>query len=75
MANRNTLSTDPDRVRERMDASRQEVADSLLSLRERIRMRTDWRASVRRAPTAILGGAFAVGFAIALLSSRKRNEE
>src|SRR5690606_38940027 len=42
MANRHTLSTHPDRVRERIDASREEIAESLLALRERLRIRHDW---------------------------------
>lgn len=75
MSNRNTLSTHPARVRERMDASRQEVAESLLALRERLRLRTDWRLALQRSPTAILGAAFVLGFVIARFTSRKRNEE
>lgn len=75
MANRHTLSTHPDRVRERLDASREEIAESLLALRERLRIRHDWQGAVRRHPAVALGAAFALGFLVARLSSRKRDEE
>lgn len=73
MANRNTLPTHPARVRERLDASREEFADSLLALRERFRIRYDWRGAIQRSPTVALGGAFAVGFLLAKLTSRGRD--
>lgn len=74
MSNRNTLSTHPARVRERLDASREEVADSLLALRDRLRMRYDWRQALQRSPAAALGVAFAAGYLVAKLTSRKRND-
>ena len=75
MASRNTLSTHPDRVRARLDASRQEAAESILALNERLRIGTDWRLALQRAPAAVLGGAFALGFVIARLTSRKGSRE
>lgn len=75
MANRNTLSTHPARVRERIEASREEIADSLLALREGLRLRYDWRQALQRSPAVLLGAAFAVGFLVAQLTSRKRDRE
>jgi len=72
MSNRHALSTNPDRVRERMDESRQEIADALLALRERLRIPYDWRGAVHRHPALVLLGAFAVGFLLARFSTRKR---
>lgn len=75
MADRHALSTDPDRVRERMDASRQEMAEALLALRERLRIPYDWRGAVHRRPALALIGAFALGFLLARLSTRMRRRD
>lgn len=75
MSSRTTLSTPPDRVRARLDASREEVAASLLAIGERLRWAGGWRHAVRRRPVVMLGVAFGLGFVVAKLTSRKGSEE
>lgn len=74
MPERDRLAEQPDRVRERIEASRNEAIDAFLRIRERLRFPYDWRGAVRRAPALALLGGFVAGFALARLSSRERDE-
>jgi ElaB/YqjD/DUF883 family membrane-anchored ribosome-binding protein len=49
--------------------SREQVAESILALREEVARRTDWRGWIRRRPALAFGAAFAVGL---LLGTRGR---
>ncbi len=53
---------DPARIRAEIESARAEIAESLLSLRDEVNERLDWRAFVRRKPFVAVGVAFAVGY-------------
>lgn len=52
---------DPDEIRAEIERARDEVADTLILLRDEVQARLDWRWMVRRRPYAALGAAFFAG--------------
>lgn len=73
MPDRDRRANQPERVRERIESSRAEIIEVLLSLQDRLTPRTDWRGTIRRSPTTSLLGAFTVGYFLARLSSRQKD--
>lgn len=73
MSDRNQRAMQPERVRERIEASRAEIVETLFSLQHRMRVPYDWRGAIRQSPIPSLFGAFTVGFFLARLSSRERD--
>jgi ElaB/YqjD/DUF883 family membrane-anchored ribosome-binding protein len=49
-----------------IDAARTQIEASLTDIREIVKKRTDWRASVRRTPYRAVGVAFGLGFLLGL---------
>lgn len=59
MATRN-----PSDIRTEIEHTREEIAQSLATLRSSVTEATDWRTYVRRRPRVFLGAAFALGIVI-----------
>ena len=53
---------DPAEIQADIARAREEIARSVLTLRERMNEARDWRTWVRRRPVAAVGGALALGF-------------
>lgn len=64
-----------ERLRTEMAHARDELADSIAAIQERLLEATDWRAVVRRRPLTVLLCAGAVGFLIARLEIPRRKDE
>lgn len=73
MPDRDQRTIQPDRVRERIETSRAEIIEALLSLQDRLTPRVDWRGAIRRSPAPSLLGALTVGYFMARLSSREKD--
>ncbi len=58
----------PAQIRAEIERTREQLASSVLALRQEVAVRTDWREWVRRRPGTCLAAAFTVGF---LLGSRR----
>jgi ElaB/YqjD/DUF883 family membrane-anchored ribosome-binding protein len=50
--------------------ARERVAESLLSLRQEVARKTDWRGWVRERPVTVLSAAFAIGLLLGLRTGR-----
>ncbi|WP_373048934.1 DUF3618 domain-containing protein [Vulgatibacter sp.] len=57
-----SVRRDPEQIRAEIENARAEIADSLLSLRDEVSERLDWRNFVQRRPFVAVGMAFAVGY-------------
>jgi ElaB/YqjD/DUF883 family membrane-anchored ribosome-binding protein len=57
---------DPDVIRHDIERTREEIAESLATLRTSVTEAADWRTYVRRQPLAYIGGAFALGLLLGL---------
>lgn len=57
---------EPNEIRSEIERTREELAESLLHLRDRMTEVTDWRTYVRRQPVAFVAGAFTLGLLIGL---------
>ena len=57
---------DPNEIRTEIERTREEIAQSLITLRSSVTEATDWKGYVRRQPWAFVGGAFALGLLIGL---------
>lgn len=55
---------DPQEIRSDIERTRDEIAQSIVSLRDSVSDATDWRIWVRRNPLPFVGAAFALGFLI-----------
>lgn len=53
---------DPAAIRAELEASRAEIADSLLNLRAEVAHQMDWRRPIRSRPLQAVGIAFAIGY-------------
>ena len=62
---------DPAEVREEIERAREQVAFSARALRQRMAMRTDWRAWVRRRPYLYVAGVLAMGILIGRRSKQR----
>jgi hypothetical protein len=58
----------PAQVRAEIERTREQLATSVLALREEVAVATDWRLWVQRRPVLCLSTAFAIGF---LIGSRR----
>lgn len=58
------MSRDPDEIRAEIERTREEIVQSLATLRTSVTHATDWRVYVRRQPLAFAGVAFAVGLLV-----------
>jgi len=57
---------DPNEIRTEIERAREEIAQSLITLKSSVTEATDWKSYVRRQPLAFVGGAFAIGLLIGL---------
>jgi len=57
---------DPNEIRTEIERTREEIAQSLITLKSSVTEATDWKSYVRRQPLAFVGGAFAIGLLIGL---------
>lgn len=57
---------DPAEIRSEIERTREEIAQSIVSLRDSVTDAADWRGWVRRNPIPFLATAFAVGFIVGL---------
>lgn len=57
---------DPEQIRAEIERTREEIAQSLETLRTSVSEATDWKLYVRRQPLAYVGGAFAIGLLLGL---------
>lgn len=55
---------DPQEIRSDIERTRDEIAQSIVSLRDSVSDAADWRIWVRRNPLPFVGTAFALGFLI-----------
>ncbi|HEX3695922.1 MAG TPA: hypothetical protein VH374_11075 [Polyangia bacterium] len=56
------MSDDVTRTEAEIERTREQVAMSVLALRDEVARRTDWREWIRARPTTFLGAAFVLGF-------------
>ncbi len=57
---------DPNEIRTEIERTREEIAQSLTTLRSSVTEATDWKTYVRRQPLVFVGGAFALGLLVGL---------
>ena len=57
-----TRARDPAAIQADIARAREEIARSVLTLRERMSEARDWRSWVRKRPVVAVGGALALGF-------------
>lgn len=57
---------DPAEIRTDIERTREEIAESIVALRDSVSDAADWKAWVKRNPMPFLAGAFAVGFIVGL---------
>lgn len=57
---------DPSEIRSEIERTREEIAQSLITLKSSVNDATDWKGYVRRQPWTFIGGAFALGLLIGL---------
>ena len=57
---------EPEEIRSEIERTREEIVQSLATLRTTVTEAADWKTYVRRRPLVAIGGAFAVGFLIGL---------
>ncbi len=56
------ISPEVARAEEDIERTREQVAHSVMALRNEVVRRTDWREWIRARPAVFLGGAFVLGF-------------
>ncbi|AKU89789.1 hypothetical protein [Vulgatibacter incomptus] len=61
-----------ERLRNDIDRARNELADSLVAIRDRVTGRMDWKAVVRRKPVQAVLVGLAVGLVLARLLTVRR---
>ncbi len=64
-----TAARSPQQIRAEIQRAREQIASSMMALKEEVQARTDWRGYVRKNPVPFFAGAFALGF---LLAFRRR---
>jgi len=57
---------DPNEIRSEIDRTREEIAQSLATLRSSVTEATDWKTYVQRQPLLFIGGAFTLGLVLGL---------
>lgn len=55
---------DPAEIRTEIERTREEIAQSIVALRDSVTDAADWKTWVRRNPLPFLAGAFAIGLII-----------
>ncbi len=55
----------PQQIRAEIERARQQLASSVIALRDEVTARADWRGYVRKNPVPFIAGAFALGFFLA----------
>lgn len=61
---------DPVAIQQEIERAREDITRSVLALRERVTLATDWREWVRRRPGITVAAAFGIGFWIGYRSGR-----